>query len=172
MAKETKNKSHFLEISPNILESYSSFKSPQFEYFEKTPWWFVLITFIFGTLVFLSFLSELYSLPFILILFSVVIYQIAWQRPKSFDFSLTLDGIKSKNKIYSWANFRHFWIAETKNHTYLYLQPKNIFSVPVTILVPIDFSIAELQARIRMSIPEKIQGGLSFSDRINQWLKI
>ena len=100
MAKETKNKSHFLEISPNILESYSSFKSPQFEYFEKTPWWFVLITFIFGTLVFLSFLSELYSLPFILILFSVVIYQIAWQRPKNLEYSLTLDGIKSKEKIY------------------------------------------------------------------------
>ncbi|KKP88087.1 MAG: hypothetical protein UR93_C0022G0002 [Berkelbacteria bacterium GW2011_GWA2_35_9] len=172
MTKKIKNKSQFLEISPNIIESYSSFKSPQFEYFEKTPWWFIAITFILGTLIFLSFFYALYTLALIILLFAIVIYQIAWQKPKSFDFSLTLDGIKSKNKIYNWSNFRHFWVAEAKNHTYLYLQPKKIFSAPVTILVPNDFSITELQARIRMSIPEEIQGNLSLSDRVNNWLRI
>lgn len=151
---------------------FSSFSAPEFEYYEKSPLWFMAMTFINGTIIMMSIIYHYYSLALIVFLITVVVYQLANVKPKKAEYAITIDGLKTGGRILGWENFRNFWLSQTGNHHYLYLQPLNRFSQPIAILVPKNLNIFKLQYQLRLLIPESLRNSLHFSDRLSRLLRI
>ena len=152
----------------------TTFTSPSFEYFEKKPIWFVAITFFGGVVLVLSIMYQAYFLALIILLLFSTIFRISNIRPQKIVYEVADNGLKAGEKIYGWSNFRSFWVVENEKikRNYLYLQPLNRFSQPISVIIPKNANVLDLQFQLRALIPESFKNGLHFTDRLNQIFRI
>lgn len=92
---------------PNSLISW---KAPEFEFYEKTTLWYIIMS--IAGIAFLGFaiFNKNYIMAITFVMAFTVIFLFANKKPRILRFSITPRGVKIQNRIYNFDHLESFWI--------------------------------------------------------------
>ncbi|NCO44095.1 hypothetical protein GW889_01040 [Candidatus Berkelbacteria bacterium] len=140
-----------------------TFSVPEFVAYERTLAWFAIFFILFALAVVLSAYSHDVFLLIIVILGSVVFYQLTLAQPTTSKFLISPQGVTFKQKEYPWNTFQSFSLYERDNYAILHLEPlgnSNSIIVPI----PRTQHKEELVHILRSIIPQRLHPRATFGD--------
>lgn len=98
-----------------LIEKHSrdvlfSWRSPEFEMFERDKKWYLYVTLILLAIVAYAVLTNGLVMAITFILVGVVGYIYIHKEPRVLDFMITEDGVVAGREIYDFNNLKSFWI--------------------------------------------------------------
>lgn len=153
---------------PNSIQI--SWKAPEFIFYKKSVWWYILVVIIglgLGTLFY--YLDNLLAIIAVL-LTMIVLLIIGNQKPKERNYTLTQNGIIIDNKETTYTDFKSFYVTYLENTATLHLEKAKKISAPITIIL---FNVDESQVIeiISKNLPENTKIKYSGGDVLSKWFR-
>lgn len=146
------------------LDHVFEFSVPDFITYERTLKWFILFFVLFAGAITLSIRTHDLFLLIIIILGSVVFYQMTLTEPKNSPFKLAPDGVTYKKRVYPWNVFQSFSLYQRDNHAILHLEPLGNTIHEIVVPIPQTQHKEELIHILRSILPERLRPRASLSD--------
>ncbi len=136
-------------------EVFFSWTTPEYIYQKKTTDWYWSVILIAGAGAMSSFLlgNVLFALVILIGVFALLMYSA--RTPSIIDVEVLSFGIRAGKYIYPFHEMEGFWIALYHSHERLLLKSKKRFAPLISILIPEDVPLEELQAFLRERVKEE-----------------
>ena len=97
------------------VDTFASWEVPEYNYYQRDFRWYVIAIGIAFVLVILSFLTQNFLLPVIIIIVAFIFIMQHGQKPDKVLVSLNNEGVVVGNKFYEYDEFRNFGIVYKPN---------------------------------------------------------
>lgn len=87
-----------------------SWKAKEFEKYEKSTAWFVVMGLVFLALILTAIAWQSYTAFILFVLIGFVVFIYAVREPKTLEYAITHQGVKVENLIYKFDDIESFWI--------------------------------------------------------------
>jgi hypothetical protein len=107
--------------SDALIEEYSrdtllKWQAPEFEMYEKSPRWYLLMALALAFIVIYAVISNSLIMAITFILIGIVGYVYLQKEPRNLTFAIAPDGVIVGNEIYDFEDMHSFWIFYDPPH--------------------------------------------------------
>ena len=155
---------HTTKKQSTKIDDALEFSVPEFVAYERTLKWFILFFIVFATVIAFSVLSHDIILSVIIVLGSIVFYQITLTHPRTVTLRLSPNGVYFNKKERRWNEFQAFGLYERDNYTILHLEPLGNTMYPIIVPIPRSQHKEEVVHILRSILPQRLHPHITFSD--------
>ena len=145
------------------------FLAPEFVYYQKGIFWYILLIIIGLGLIGASIWLKYWLLGVIIFLALIVFLQYSKKRPRSKDCHITKDGIKIDDKFFPIGTFKSFSVRYDEPSSHLFLETVKRFYPSFWLNVK-NKDLERVGISLSQILPEKPTEGNMLA-RINRWIK-
>jgi len=147
-----------------------SWKTIEFEYYDKQLSWYVHLAVVFLTVAFLLiYFLKLYLVAGIVVLGLIALFVHASHQPRKVSCQITNKQIKLGTRKYPFSKLKSYWIYNQGLYPKLYLQTTDLLFGSISIPLG-EGDPAEIRKNLKNLLPEDEENEL-VSDKIGRWFR-